>query len=103
MLKIFSKFLVSLLKWFSPFFLGQFLKLLASIGIGVMSNNFVSALIERYLSLAMAEVDKISMIAWMIHLSSLDKALSIIIGALSIRASIVALSVTFTNPKDLVQ
>lgn len=87
-----GRLLTIVLGWFVPHLIAGFFKYLTSLGIGFISYQFVSVLINRYIQSAIAELGRADAVfASFINLSGLDTAISIIFGAMMIRGSILAM------------
>lgn len=87
-----GKLLSLLVTWAVPHVIGSIIKYLFSGFIGIVSYGFVLSLVNRYTKSAINSLSQVdSGIAMMINLSQFDVAISIIFGAISIKASIIAM------------
>lgn len=81
------------LSWFTTQLITAVIKYIFSGALGIASYGIVTAIFNRYINQALAELTDIEALSYIINLSRLDDALSVVIGALTIRASMLAMTI----------
>lgn len=89
--------LALILTWFSRALIITALKYLFTGFLGLVSYAFMQRLIDRYITAGLSELLNTDAIAPILHISRLDDAISIIVGALVIRAAIMAMGIKLTG------
>ncbi len=74
---------------------GAIAKVLLSTGFGIGTAIYIKQLTDQYIQRAITNLSATADIAGLMALSGMDVALSIVIGAITIRATIAALGLTF--------
>ncbi|UYZ91017.1 DUF2523 domain-containing protein [Moraxella bovis] len=93
-----GKLLSLVITWAVPHVIGAIIKYLFSGFIGIVSYNFVLILVNRYIQSAINSLSQVdSGIAMMINLAQFDVAISIIMGAISIKGSIIAMGLAIVK------
>lgn len=87
------KILSLILGAFASTLLSTVLKWLFGGAIGLVTYSIVEKLFWRYINHAIAELSGIGALSYLINLSRLDDAISVIIGAMAMRASIIAMTI----------
>ena len=89
----------SLLSVLSKFGGGLGRQLLISLGIGIATGGVSLAVINYYINKISQQANLLGTSAFIFNLAGLDTALSIVIGACIIRASLAAMGVSFVKMK----
>lgn len=92
-----GKLLSLVLSWFSSALIAAVAKWLFGGAIGFATYSVVETLFWRYINRGIAEITSIPELDFFINLSRLDDALSVVIGAMAMRASIIAMTVSVIN------
>lgn len=93
-----GKLLSLLVTWAAPYVVGVIIKYLFSGFIGIVSYNFILVLLNRYINSAINSLSQVdSGIAMMINLAQIDVAISIIMGAIAIRGSIIGMGLAIVK------
>ncbi|OOS21601.1 DUF2523 family protein [Moraxella lincolnii] len=79
--------LPTLLKWFTGFAIAKFF---VSLAVGIFTYSIIQYFFDQYINSAMQQIGYMGDVAALIGISQLDTALSIVMGALSIRAFILS-------------
>lgn len=83
--------LVTLLTWFARFLV---IKALVLLGVGVFSYAIIQYMFDKYVNQGLAQIGALgSDMAMFIGISHLDHAISIVLGAMSVRAFMSAMKV----------
>ena len=81
-----------LLRWFAGFMLAKFF---ISLAIGIFTYSIVQYFFDQYINGALQQFQYIGDVAKFMAIAQLDKSISIIMGALSIRAFMQSVKVAF--------
>lgn len=83
-------FIVLILKWFAGFAVA---KVFLSLAIGLFTFTIVQFFFDKYVNAALAQINYMGDAAALMGIAQLDTAISIIMGALSIKAFMMAAKV----------
>lgn len=92
-----GKILTIVLSWFSTHLIGVLIKWLFSGAVGIVSYGVVQALFWRYMNNGLNELTNATDFGFVLNLSRMDEAISIIVGALGVRASLLAMTVKLVS------
>lgn len=93
-----GKLLSLVITWAVPHVIASIIKYLFSGFIGIVSYKFVLILVNRYIQSAINSLSQVdSGIAMMINLAQFDVAISIIMGAIAIKGSIIAMGLAIVK------
>lgn len=95
-----GKILTVVLSWFSTALISTILKWLFSGTVGLISYSIVQALFWKYINNGLNELSSSADFSFVLNLSRLDEAISIIIGALGMRASLLAMTVQLVSNEN---
>ena len=79
--------IAAILKWFVGFAVAKFF---VSLAIGLVSYSIVQYFFDKYINLALQQISLMGDVAALMAIAQLDHAISVIIGALSIKGFIMA-------------
>lgn len=79
--------IIAILRWFLGFAIAKFF---VSLAIGVISFSIVQYFFDKYINKALQQITYMGDVASLMAIAQLDHAISIVIGALSIRAFMMA-------------
>lgn len=92
-----SKILMVILGWFTQDLLTTVFKCIFSGFIGLASYQFIKLLIDKYITATVSRLNAIGDLSAMLNLSGFDVAISVMLSACVIRASILALGLVVTK------
>lgn len=99
-----GKLLSLVVTWAVPYVISIIIKYIFGGVIGIVSYSFVLSLVNRYIQSAINSLNQLDNgIAMMINLSQFDVAISIIMGAMAIRGSIMAMGLTLVKSSGVPQ
>lgn len=76
-----------ILRWFAGFAIAKFF---VSLAIGVISYSIVQYFFDKYINLALQQISYMGDVAQLMAIAQLDHAISVVIGALSIKGFMMA-------------
>lgn len=76
-----------LLKWFAGYTIASFF---AKLFVGIVSYTIVQYFFDKYINLALGQISLMGDVAAFMAIAQLDHAISVVIGALSIRGFMMA-------------
>tara|TARA_B100001027_G_C16143607_1_gene274816 strand:+ start:224 stop:505 length:282 start_codon:yes stop_codon:yes gene_type:complete len=79
--------ILAILRWFAGFAIAKFFVTLA---IGVISYSIVQFFFDKYINLALGQISRMGDVAQLMAIAQLDHAISVVIGALSIKGFMMA-------------
>lgn len=79
--------IIVILRWFIGFSIA---KVLVSLAIGVVSYSIVQYFFDKYINLALSQINYMGDTAQLMAIAQLDHAISVVIGALSIKGFMMA-------------
>ena len=79
--------IVAILRWFVGFAVAKFF---VSLAIGLVSYSIVQYFFDKYINLALQQISLMGDVAALMAIAQLDHAISVVIGALSIKGFIMA-------------
>lgn len=88
--------LIILMTWFTRFMIFKVLAIVFTGFLGLLSYAFMQRLIDRYVNKFLAEIISTD-VGFIMNISRLDDAISIIVGALTICGAIKALGIKITS------
>lgn len=93
-----GRLLTLVLSYALPQVIATVLKYIFGVGVGLVSYQFMSVLIDRYIQASIKQLSSLDpTIAAMINISNLDVCISIIFSAIVIRVSIISMGLTVTK------
>lgn len=95
-----AKLIMIILGWFTQHLIFSFFKYIFSGFIGLASYKFIKNLIDKYINSAVSELNGVGELSAVINLAGFDTAISIILGAFAIRASIMAMGLVVISPEQ---
>lgn len=94
-----AKLIMLILGWFTQHLIVTVFKYIFSGFIGLASYKFIKTLIDKYINSAISQLNGIGELSAVVNLAGFDTAISIILGAFAIRASIMAMGLVVVNPQ----
>lgn len=79
--------IIAILRWFVGFAVAKFF---VSLAIGLVSYSIVQYFFDKYINLALQQISLMGDVAALMAIAQLDHAISVIIGALSIKGFFMA-------------
>ncbi|OLF35456.1 DUF2523 family protein [Psychrobacter sp. Cmf 22.2] len=79
--------IVAILRWFVGFAVAKFF---VSLAIGVVSYSIIQYFFDKYINLALQQISYMGDVAQLMAIAQLDHAISVVIGALSIKGFMMA-------------
>lgn len=82
--------IIAILRWFVGFAVA---KVFMSLAIGIISYSIVQYFFDKYINAALSQINYMGDVGALMAIAQLDHAISIIIGALTIRGFLIATKV----------